>query len=81
MAIKKLWIEEGCIACELCVDNAPEIFEMKDDECSAIKPDAEGLFASLTEEIIEAAGDCPVEVIKWEEEAEEAEAEAKEATS
>ncbi|HAQ21586.1 MAG TPA: hypothetical protein DCR40_20510 [Prolixibacteraceae bacterium] len=30
MTIKKVWIEEVCIACGLCEEICPEVFELKD---------------------------------------------------
>ncbi|HQH42092.1 MAG TPA: ferredoxin, partial [Bacteroidales bacterium] len=30
MAIKKVWIEEGCTACGLCQDICPEVFVVED---------------------------------------------------
>jgi ferredoxin len=64
--IKKVWIEEGCISCKLCEDIAPQVFEVADDEDCVIKPDAAAHFATLDEDIEQAADDCPVEVIKLE---------------
>ncbi len=63
MAIKKVWIEEGCTACELCVDICPEVFEMSTDTAVVI----EGVnFDDHSDSIEEAADSCPVEVIKFE---------------
>lgn len=63
MAIKKVWIEEGCIACGLCEATAPEVFEMPEDE-AVVK---EGVnFEDYEGEIMESAITCPVEVIKYE---------------
>ncbi|MEA3461608.1 MAG: ferredoxin [Bacteroidota bacterium] len=31
MAIKKVWIEEGCTACNLCVDTCPKVFDLPND--------------------------------------------------
>ncbi len=64
MAIKKVWVEEGCISCGLCEETAPEIFEVND--VSEVKEGAD--LNSSKDEIIEAAESCPVEVIKFEEE-------------
>jgi ferredoxin len=62
MAIKKVWIEEGCTACGLCESICPEVFVV-DDEATVI----EGAdFSQHESEIIDAAESCPVEVIKYE---------------
>ena len=62
MAIQKVWIEEDCTACELCVDTCPDVFEMGDDIAQVIPgADLEG-----NEDCIrEAAENCPAEVIKF----------------
>lgn len=61
MAIKKVWIEEGCTACGLCEDICPEVFKVED-----IATVIEGVnFADFEEKIKEAADSCPVEVIKY----------------
>ncbi|MCF8304302.1 MAG: ferredoxin [Bacteroidales bacterium] len=62
MAISKVWIEEGCTACGLCEDIAPDVFEM-DDEATV----KEGVdYSKYEDEIKEAADECPVEVIHYE---------------
>lgn len=64
MAIKKVWIEEGCTACGLCESICPEVFEMPD-----LAEVIEGADLVANEEgIKEAAESCPVEVIKYDEE-------------
>ena len=64
MAIKKVWIEEGCTLCGLCEDIAPEVFEMG-DETSVVK---EGVDLNQYEDQIkEAAESCPAGVIQFEE--------------
>jgi ferredoxin len=63
MAIKKVWIIDGCTVCGLCESICPEVFRV-DDTAEVI----EGAdFSSFENEIKEAANDCPVEVIKYEE--------------
>ncbi|MBN2610732.1 MAG: ferredoxin [Bacteroidales bacterium] len=63
MAIKKVWIEEGCTACGLCSDLCPDVFEMDDE--AIVKNGAD--FAANEDCIKEAVESCPVEVIKYEE--------------
>ena len=63
MAIKKVWIEDGCTSCNLCEDMTPEVFEL--DDTSTVLKDAD--FVANDEGIREAAENCPVEVIKFEE--------------
>lgn len=64
MAIKKVWIEEGCTVCGLCEELAPEVFVIEDE--SEIIEGAD--FNANPEGVIEAAESCPVEIIKYEEE-------------
>ncbi|MEZ6036031.1 MAG: ferredoxin [Planctomycetota bacterium] len=64
--IKKVWIEEGCISCKLCQDIAPDVFLVDDDKDCVVRPDAARHFAKLAEDIEQARDDCPVEVIKTE---------------
>ena len=66
MAITKVWIEPGCIMCSSSVDTCSAVFEITDDADSAqVKTDVN--FAQHEDEIKEAADNCPVEVIKYEE--------------
>lgn len=63
MAIKKVWIEDGCTGCGLSEAICPEVFKM-DGEAFVI----EGInYADYEASIIEAAESCPVEVIKYSE--------------
>jgi ferredoxin len=65
--IAKVWIEEGCISCSLCMDIAPDVFLVEDGEDCQIRACASALFAQQDADIRLAAEDCPVEVIKVEE--------------
>ncbi len=61
MAISKVWVEEDCIACGLCVEICPEVFVLKD-----ISTVIDGVSYSDHEaKIKEAAESCPVSVIKY----------------
>ena len=61
MAVKKVWIEEGCTACGLCEDICPEVFVVE-DEATVI----EGVnYSDYEDGIVESAESCPVEVIKY----------------
>lgn len=63
MAIKKVWIEDGCTSCGLCEDICPEVFVVEDT--AVVK---EGVnFEDYDEQIREAADSCPVEVIEFSE--------------
>ena len=64
VAITKVWIEKGCIACGLSESKCPEVFKVKDVGATVI----EGAnYSELEEKIKEAAKGCPVDVIKYEE--------------
>ena len=60
--MKKVWIEDSCVGCGSCVEICPEVFELE-GEVADIKAEAD---ISLDDEIIEAAGSCPVDAIKYE---------------
>ena len=64
MAVKKVWIEEGCTVCGVCSDLAPSVFELGDDSSKVI---AGANLAANSDAIIDAARNCPVEIIKFEE--------------
>ncbi len=67
MAITRVWIEPGCIMCGLSEENCPEVLEVKAEFGSAVV--IQGVdFAPYEEHIKRAAADCPVDVIKYEEE-------------
>ncbi len=63
MAIKKVWIEEGCTSCGMCESICPDIFEMPDE--AVVQNDVN--FEENEDIIKEAAESCPVEIIKYEE--------------
>lgn len=61
MAITKVWIEEGCIACGSCEQICSGVFTVTDQ--SRVQ---EGVtFADFEDQIKEAAECCPAEVIKY----------------
>lgn len=63
MAVEKVWIEEGCVACGACEGACPEVFKVND-----VAYVIEGVnYSNYTEGIKEAADSCPVEVIKYSE--------------
>ena len=62
MAIKRVWIEDGCICCSNAENICPEVFKVVDTNTVI-----EGVDLSRFEDKIkEAAESCPVEVIKYE---------------
>ncbi|MFW5846372.1 MAG: ferredoxin [Planctomycetota bacterium] len=83
MAIKSVWIEEGCIVCNACETACPEVFKVTEDNCvilpdvredgledeneTARSPLKDNFGEELEDAIEEAAEGCPVEVIKFEE--------------
>jgi len=63
MIIKKVWMDQGCIACGLCEETCPEVFRMED-----IAYVNEGVnYLDFSDLIEEASDNCPVEVIKFSE--------------
>jgi len=66
MAIKRVWIEEGCLTCGMSERSCPEVFKLDDEQDSSTV--IEGVDYSLYDaKIREAAEACPAEVIKYEE--------------
>jgi len=65
--ITKVWIAPGCIVCDACENDCPEVFDVQEDTC-LIRPPAQSpdFLRPLTPSIIVAAEGCPVEVIKFE---------------
>ena len=82
MAITKVWIEEGCIVCNACEAECPEVVHVTDSSCNingSVREDGvdsenrdemsalSGSNGTDLEAAIEAAiAGCPVEVIKIE---------------
>ena len=78
MSIFSVYIEEGCITCDACEEAAPDVFEVTDDTCF-IKPDVrvdgacdrndtksgltQDVIENLSDDILDAADACPVDVI------------------
>ncbi|MDP6899884.1 MAG: flavodoxin domain-containing protein [Candidatus Thalassarchaeaceae archaeon] len=62
-AVVKVWIDEGCITCDACENTCPEVFQVVDDTCIIIDGINPGEFS---DDIIEAAEGCPVDVILYE---------------
>jgi len=81
MAITKVWIEEGCIVCNACEAECPDVFHVTDTSCNingSVRKD--GVDSENRDEMSElnddiqsaqeaaieaAAASCPVEVIKF----------------
>ena len=64
MAITKVWVEEDCTLCGVCEDLCPEVFVMGDETTTVVAG------VDLEENgncIRDAADNCPVEIIKFEE--------------
>ena len=69
MTVRKIWIEDGCISCNLCEDIVSEVFHVPAGETCRPRKGHEKHFgdADVEEQIQEAAESCPVEVIQVEE--------------
>ena len=62
MAIKRVWIEDGCISCSNAENICPEVFKVVDSNTVIKGAD----LSSFEAKIKEAAKDCPVNVIMYE---------------
>src|SRR3954469_20728103 len=64
--VTKVWIAPGCIVCDSCENDCPEVFEVQEETC-IIRPPAMStdFLKPLTPSIIVAAEGCPVDVIKF----------------
>ncbi|MEN6615352.1 MAG: ferredoxin [Syntrophorhabdus sp.] len=60
--MKKVWIDDTCVACGACVEICPEVFELEGELASIIQ----GADLSPDAKIMEAAEACPVEAIHYE---------------
>ncbi|HED66427.1 MAG TPA: ferredoxin [Planctomycetes bacterium] len=69
MSIRKIWIEEGCISCNLCEDTVSEVFQVRAGDTSRVRKGYIRLLSdpAIVERVHEAAESCPVEVIIVEE--------------
>jgi len=66
--VTKVWIAPGCIVCDACETTAPDVFQvLHDDGTCIIRPDALDMEFTKprTDDIIQAAAECPVDVIKF----------------
>ncbi|HVT87929.1 MAG TPA: Rieske 2Fe-2S domain-containing protein [Tepidisphaeraceae bacterium] len=65
--VTKVWIAPGCIVCDACENDCPEVFDVQEETC-LIRPPAQkpDFLNPLTPSIITAAEGCPVDVIKFE---------------
>jgi ferredoxin len=59
--ITKVWIEPGCIVCDACENEAPDVFHVLTDTCIV----RENAPLGNTGSIVAAAEGCPVDVIKY----------------
>lgn len=65
--VTKVWIAPGCIVCDACENDCPEVFDVTETTC-LIRPPAmaQDFLKPLTHSIEVAAEGCPVDVIKYE---------------
>ena len=81
MAVKTVWIEDGCILCGACESECPDVFlvtdsciikgavredGLEDENQQARSPLKVALRVALEAGVAAAASACPVEVIKCE---------------
>jgi len=64
--VVKVWIAPGCIVCDACENDCPEVFDVQEATC-VIRPPAMSadFLKPLTPSIQVAAEGCPVDVIKF----------------
>lgn len=66
MSIRRVWVAEGCISCNLCQDLVPEVFEVPAGSTSRPRRGHEKFLKGdleMEERLQEAVDSCPVEVI------------------
>ena len=65
--VTKVWIAPGCIVCDSCENDCPEVFDVQEQTC-VIRPPAMSadFLKPLTPSVVVAAEGCPVDVIKFE---------------
>jgi len=64
--VTKVWIAPGCIVCDACENDCPEVFDVQEETCLIRPPALKADFlAPLTPSIQVAAEGCPVDVIKF----------------
>ena len=64
MGLRRVWIEDGCILCNVCVEISPEAFVLEDEHCWVrTDADLDELFLDAADTVIlaalEAIGDDP----------------------
>lgn len=65
--VTKVWIAPGCIVCDSCENDCPEVFDVQEQTCIIRPPAMSADFLKpLTPSVIIAAEGCPVDVIKFE---------------
>ena len=65
--VTKVWIAPGCIVCDACENDCPEVFDVTETTCLIRPPAMSADFLKpLTPSIQVAAEGCPVDVIKFE---------------
>src|SRR5205814_10491561 len=65
--VVKVWIAPGCIVCDSCENDCPEVFDVQEQTCVIRPPAMNAEFLKpLTPSVIVAAEGCPVDVIKFE---------------
>src|SRR5205823_1554912 len=65
--VTKVWIAPGCIVCDSCENDCPEVFDVQEETCVIRPPAMKADFLKpLTPSIQIAAEGCPVDVIKFE---------------